>query len=64
MWRPRRTVPHVILMLDGDVTGRKASKVIAEKLWPMSTVQIQGLPLGPNPTNCRQKQSERCCKTV
>lgn len=40
---------QVILMLDGDVTGRKASKVIAEKLRSRSTVQVLGLPAGAQP---------------
>jgi DNA primase len=40
---------QVILMLDGDLTGRKASKVIAEKLRPISTVQVLGLPAGAQP---------------
>jgi DNA primase len=40
---------QVILMLDGDATGRKASEVIAEKLRPISTVQVLGLPVGAQP---------------
>ena len=40
---------QVILMLDGDATGRKASEVIAEKLRPISTVQVQRLPAGAQP---------------
>jgi DNA primase len=40
---------QVILMLDGDVTGRKASKVIAEKLRPISPVQVLELPVGAQP---------------
>jgi DNA primase len=39
----------VILMLDGDATGRTASAVIAEKLRPISTVQVQRLPAGAQP---------------
>lgn len=40
---------QVILMLDGDITGRKASKVIAEKLRPIFTVQVLELPVGAQP---------------
>lgn len=40
---------QVILLLDGDVTGRNASKVIAEKLWPISRVQVLELPGGTQP---------------
>ena len=40
---------QVILMLDGDATGRTASAVIAEKLRPISTVQVQRLPAGAQP---------------
>jgi len=40
---------QVILMLDGDITGRKASTVIAEELRPVSTVQVLRLPVGAQP---------------
>ena len=40
---------QVILMLDGDVTGRKASQVIAEKVRPVSPVQVVELPVGAQP---------------
>jgi DNA primase len=40
---------QVILMLDGDVTGRNASKVIAEKLRPISRVQVVELPGATQP---------------
>lgn len=40
---------QVILMLDGDITGRKASKVIAEKLRSISTVQVVELPVDAQP---------------
>jgi len=40
---------HVILMLDGDPTGRTASKVIAEKLRPHCPVQVVEVPVGAQP---------------
>ena len=46
--RPR-SVPPSDSELDGDVTGRKASKVIAEKLRPISQVQVLELPVGAQP---------------
>ena len=40
---------HVVVMLDGDVTGRKASKTVAGRLRPHCTVQVVELPLGTQP---------------
>ena len=40
---------QVILMLDGDITGRKAGKVIAAKLRPHCPVQVIELPVGTQP---------------
>jgi DNA primase len=40
---------QVILLLDGDITGRKASKVIAAKLRPHCPVQVVQLPVGTQP---------------
>jgi len=40
---------HVILMLDGDTTGRKASTVIAERLRPRCSVQVVELPVDTQP---------------
>ena len=40
---------HVVVMLDGDLTGRKASKTIAGRLRPHCTVQVVELPLGAQP---------------
>jgi DNA primase len=40
---------HVVVMLDGDVTGRKASKTVADRLRPHCTVQVVELPLGTQP---------------
>ena len=39
----------VILMLDGDVAGQKASKAIAAKLQPSCQVQVVELPVGVQP---------------
>jgi len=39
----------VILMLDGDVAGRKASKAIAAKLRPRCQLQVVELPVGVQP---------------
>ena len=40
---------HVVVMLDGDVTGRKASKTVADRLRPHCTVQVVELHLGTQP---------------
>ena len=40
---------HVVVMLDGDVTGRKAGKTVAGRLRPHCTVQVVELPLGTQP---------------
>ena len=40
---------HVILLLDGDATGRKASAVIAQKLRPHCHVRVVLLPDGVQP---------------
>ena len=40
---------HVVVILDGDVTGRKAGKTVADRLRPHCTVQVVELPLGTQP---------------
>ena len=40
---------YVILLLDGDATGRKASAVIAQKLRPHCHVRVVLLPDGVQP---------------
>ncbi len=40
---------HVIIMLDGDVTGRKAGKTVAGRLRPHCAVKVVELPLGTQP---------------
>ena len=40
---------HIILMLDGDPTGRKASIVIAQQLRPHCHVRVVLLPDGVQP---------------
>jgi DNA primase len=35
---------HVILLLDGDATGRKASSIVAQKLRPHCSVRVVLLP--------------------
>ena len=60
LYEPQRGVlvdrfRQVILMLDGDVTGRKASKAIAEKLRPISRVQVLELPAGAQPDQLPQE---------
>ena len=44
---------HVILLLDGDPTGRKASIVIAQKLRPHCYVRVVLLPDGVQPDQLR-----------
>lgn len=41
--------PRVILMLDGDITGRRATKMIAAKLRPSCLVHVIELPDGVQP---------------
>ena len=40
---------HIILLLDGDATGRKASTAIAQKLRPHCEVRVVLLPDGVQP---------------
>jgi DNA primase len=54
LYEPQRHVllerfRHVILLLDGDATGRKASTVIAQKLRPHCHVRVVLLPDGVQP---------------
>ena len=45
----RERFRHVILLLDGDATGRKASTVVAQKLRPQCSVRVVLLPDGVQP---------------
>jgi DNA primase len=45
----RERFRHVILLLDGDATGRKASTVVAQKLRPQCSVRMVLLPDGVQP---------------
>ena len=46
---------HVILLLDGDATGHKASAVIAQKLRPHCYVRAVLLPDGVQPDQLSAK---------
>jgi DNA primase len=47
---------HVILMLDGDITGQKASQAIAAKLRSRCPVHIVPLPVGAQPDQLSTQQ--------
>lgn len=54
LYGPQRSIllerfRHVILFLDGDPTGRKASTVIAQPLRPYCSVRVVSLPGGTQP---------------
>ena len=54
LYEPQRHVllerfRHIILVLDGDATGRKASTAIAQKLRPHCQVRVVLLPDGVQP---------------
>jgi len=60
LYEPQRHVllerfRHVILLLDGDPTGRKASTVIAQKLRPHCDVRVVVLPHGVQPDQLPEK---------
>src|SRR5215831_10352986 len=44
-----QSVPQVLLVLDGDVAGRKATKIIAPKLRPRCPVHVVELPVSVQP---------------
>jgi len=46
---------RVILFLDGDPTGRRASTVIAQQLRPLCSVKVVGLPGGIQPDELSAK---------
>ena len=46
---------HVILMLDGDATGRKATKVIEANLEKRCSLQVVHLPIGTQPDQLSTK---------
>jgi Toprim domain/DNA primase catalytic core, N-terminal domain len=54
---------HVILLLDGDATGRKASTAIAQKLRPHCQVRVVLLPDGVQPDQlpARDISEGSCC---
>jgi DNA primase len=49
---------HIILLLDGDPTGRKASAVIAQKLRPQCCLRVIPLPDGVQPDQLPPKDIE------
>jgi len=53
---------HVILLLDGDSAGRKASTVIAQKLRPHCHVRVVLLPDGVQPDQLPVKDIENILK--
>jgi DNA primase len=52
---------EVVLMLDGDMTGRKANIAIAAKLGPRCPVQVVDLAVGVQPD---QLSMEEICRTL
>ena len=64
LYEPQRRVllerfRHVILLLDGDATGRKASAAIAQKLRPHCQVEVLLLPDGVQPDQLPAKDVEK-----
>lgn len=64
LYEPQRHVllerfRHVILLLDGDATGRKASTAIAQKLRPHCQVRVVLLPDGVQPDQLPAKEIAR-----
>jgi DNA primase len=54
-----RRFHQVLLMLDGDVAGRKATKIIAAKLRPRCPVHVVELPISVQADQCRCRRSAR-----
>jgi DNA primase len=54
-----RQFRQVILMLDGDITGRKASIAIAAKLGPNCPVQVVDLAVGVQPDRLSMEEIRR-----
>jgi 5S rRNA maturation endonuclease (ribonuclease M5) len=52
---------HIILLLDGDQTGRKATIVIAQQLRPHCHVRVFCYQMVSNRISCRRKTSETSC---
>jgi hypothetical protein len=52
---------QLVLMLDGDEAGRRASQQLAARLWGKVSLSIGGCQAVGNQTNCRVRKSDGFC---